>query len=50
MTYLDYHNKNADTYAQRMFDRDYAHITHIAQMMVDDRMAVDYMDTYHAQK
>lgn len=44
MTYIDYHNAHADTYAVHMFDCEYAHLSPIAQQLVDDRLAGDYLD------
>lgn len=44
MTYADYHNAQADLFAQRYYALDYDELTPFMQMMVDEELAEAYLD------
>ena len=44
MNYIDYHNAQADLFAQRYYGLTYDALTPFMQMIIDDQVAVEWMD------
>lgn len=42
MKYFDYHNANADLYAQLKYGVNYDELSHMGQMEIDDQIAEDW--------
>lgn len=49
MTYTDYHNAQADLFAQRYYGLTYAECTVFMQLIVDEQIAEEWEEDKHLQ-